>query len=168
MEPGRDAWELLKRVWMTKGPSEIPLPVGPVTIARRLGIEVFDSDELAPEVAAILRKAEGYADPEIYLNVADPPLRSRFICARALGHYARNVEMRRKDAWEFVDGRDVFDAPIGDAEESYATEFASELLMPRVALREFTKSSTLLGLAGLFAVPGDVMGFRLDQIGWTR
>jgi hypothetical protein len=157
--------ELLERVWMTKGPFEIALPVGPVTIARKLGVGVFESDELAPEVAAVVRKRSGYEDPEIYLDAVDSPPRGRFTCARALGHYVRNIEMRRGDAWEFVDARASLDAPIGDAEDSYATEFALELLMPRIALREFTDSCSTVALAGVFGVPGDVMGFRLDQIG---
>jgi hypothetical protein len=168
MEPGRDAWELLERVWMTDGPFKIALPVGPVTIARKLGIEVFESDELAPGVAAVLRKRSGYEDPEIYLDVVDSPPRERFTCARALGHYARNIEMRRGDAWEFVDGRESLDVSIGDAEDSFATEFAMELLMPRIALREFADTSSTVALAGVFGVPGDVMGFRLDQIGGRR
>jgi hypothetical protein len=168
MEPGRDAWELLERVWMTDGPFKIALPVDPVAIARKLGIEVFSDDELPPEVSGVLRKATGFEDPEIFLNAADVRERRRFTCAHALGHYSRNVEMRRSEAWEFVEGRDFFTAPIGDAEEAYATEFAAELLVPWMALREFTDSSGVAVLAATFRVTGDVMGFRLDRIGRQR
>jgi IrrE N-terminal-like domain len=166
MEPGRDAWELLQRVWMDEGPSLIRLPVDPVGIANSLGVEVLRSDELPPDVSGVLRKQAGFKDPEIHLNASDPEVRRRFACAHALGHYSRNIEMRRHEAWEIVDGRDPFAAPIGDAEETYAIGFATELLMPRVALRELTDSSGVAALAGFFGVPGDVMGFRLDQIGW--
>ncbi|MGH2939279.1 MAG: ImmA/IrrE family metallo-endopeptidase [Solirubrobacterales bacterium] len=168
MEPGRDAWELLQRLWLTEGPDIIALPVDPWAISNKLGITVYRNDEMAPEVTGILRKAEGFNDPVIILNAFDSNERRRFICAHALGHYNRNTELNRAEAWEIVDGRELFAAPIGDAEESYATEFAAELLMPRAALDELAEGSTVVGLANLFGVTGDVMGFRLDQIGWRR
>ena len=168
MEPGRDAWELIERVWMTDGPSKIALPVDPVAIARKLGIEVLSDDELPPEVAGVLRKAAGFKDPEIHLNATDQRARRRFTCAHALGHYSRNIELRRREAWEIVEGHDFFDTPIGNAEEAYATEFAAELLVPWMALREFADTSSVAALAGIFRVTGDVMGFRLDRVGWGR
>lgn len=168
MDPGRDAWELLRQVWMTKGPDVISLPVDPWAISKKLGISVYRDDEMRLEVAGILKKAEGFEDPEIYLNAADGEQRRRFVLAHALGHYSRYIELRRDEAWEIVEGRGFFAAPIGDAEESYATEFAAELLMPRAVFDELGEESTVLGLAGLFGVTGDVMGFRLDRIGWQR
>jgi Zn-dependent peptidase ImmA (M78 family) len=167
MEPGRDAWELLKRVWM-KGPATITLPVDPIAISRRLGIKVLDDDELSSEVPGVLRKEVGFRDAVILLNPIDTRERRRFTCAHALGHYSRNSEMRREGPWEFVEDRDFFATAIGDAEETYATEFAAELLMPRPVLRELDGSSTVAVLANLFGVTADVMGFRLDGIGRTR
>jgi hypothetical protein len=167
MEPGRDAWELLKQVWMTQGPGLILLPVDPIAISRRQGIEVLDDNELRPEMSVILRKEPGFRDPEILLNPILTIDRRRFICAHAIGHYSRNIEMRRNGAWEFVDGRDFF-AADSDPEESYATEFAAELLMPRAVLKELDDTATVASLAALFGVTGDVMGARLDRIGWRR
>jgi uncharacterized protein DUF955 len=167
MEPGRDAWELLKQVWLTQGPGRILLPVDPIAISRRLGIEVLDDDELEPEVSAILRKEAGFRDPEILLNPNVAIDRRRFICAHSIGHYSRNTELRRNGAWEFVDGRDFF-AAESDPEESYATEFAAELVMPQAALKELDDTATVASLAALFGVTGDVMGARLDRIGWRR
>jgi Zn-dependent peptidase ImmA (M78 family) len=57
---------------------------------------------------------------------------------------------------------------IGEAEETYATEFAAELLMPRAVLRELDEGSAVASLANLFGVTADVVGFRLDNIGWSR
>src|SRR6202012_5413305 len=71
MEPGRDAWELLRRTWMTKGPAVITLPVDPIELAQKSGIKVLLDDELAPEVAGILRKEPGFRDPTILLNAVD-------------------------------------------------------------------------------------------------
>jgi hypothetical protein len=168
MEPGRDAWELVRRVWMTEGPSRITLPVDPVAISRRLGIEVLNDDELPPEVSGILRKEADFKNPEIFLNEIDPHDRQRFTCAHALGHYSRNVEIGKGGVWEFVEGRDFFGVELRDVEETYATEFAAELLMPRAVLRELIDASSVAPLAAMFGVTGDIMRFRLDQIGWRR
>jgi Zn-dependent peptidase ImmA (M78 family) len=166
MEPGHDAWELLQRAWMTKGPDVISLPVDPWAISNKIGITVYRDDEMGSEIAGFLRKAEGIQAPEIYLNAEDVNQRRRFVCAHALGHCTRNLQLRPREAWEIVEGHDFFDAPIGDAEESYATEFAAELLMPRAVLSELGRESSVAGLAGLFGVTGEVMSFRLDRIGW--
>jgi Zn-dependent peptidase ImmA (M78 family) len=167
MEPGRDAWELLKQVWLTQGPGRILLPVDPIELAEKIGIVVLDDDELEPEVSVILRKKPGFWDPEILLNPIVTIDRRRFICAHAIGHYNRNIEMRRNGAWEFIDGRDFF-AADSDPEESYATEFAAELLMPREVLKALDDAASVASLAALFGVTGDVMSARLDRIGWRR
>jgi Zn-dependent peptidase ImmA (M78 family) len=159
MEPGRDAWELLQRVWMTKGPRIVTLPVDTVVIANKLGAMVFD-DELSPEVAGILRKPVG-ADPKIYVNPLDSPQRQCFACAQALGHLSRGVESGRDEALEVVE-------PRGRIVDSYATEFALELAMPRVAMREVIDTRSAVALAGFFGVPVDVMSIRLNRIGLDR
>ena len=165
MEPGRDAWDLVKQVWMTEGPGRIILPVDPVAISRRLGIEVFRDDELPPDVAGIIRKEAEFKNPEIFLNEADSRERRRFACARALGHYCRNEEVGRCGVWEIVGGRDFFAVPIGETGEAYATEFAAEMLMPRAVFREISDLPGVASLAAMFAVTGEVIRFRLDQIG---
>src|ERR1700735_4469431 len=103
MEPERDAWELVRQVWMTDGPSEIILPVDPNAISHRMGIGVLLDEDLPAEVPGVLRKQAGFRDPEIRLNTIDARERRRFTCAYALGHYSRNVETRRDGAWEFVE-----------------------------------------------------------------
>lgn len=168
MEPGRDAWDLVKQVWMTEGLGHIMLPVDPVAISRRLGIEVYSDDELPPDVAGIIRKETEYKNPENFLNEADPYDRRRFTCAHALGRYCRNEEVGKEGVWEMVKCRDFFAVPIGDTEEVYATEFAAEMLMPRAVFREIRDSRSVAAFAAMFGVTADVMRFRLDQIGWNR
>ena len=97
MEPGRDAWDLVKQVWMTKGPGRITLPVDPVAISFRLEIKVFDDDELPPDMSGVVRKEAEFKNPEIFLNESDSFDRQRFTCAHALGHYSRNVEVGRDE-----------------------------------------------------------------------
>jgi Zn-dependent peptidase ImmA (M78 family) len=144
------------------------LPVDPVAISRRLGIEVFRDDELPPDVAGIIRKEADFKNPEIFLNEADPYDRRRFTCAHALGRYCRNEEVGKEGVWEIVKRRDFFAVPIGDAEEVYATEFAAEMLMPRAVFREIRDSRSVASFAAMFGVTADVMRFRLEQIGWNR
>ena len=158
---------MLKQVWLTQGPGRILLPVDPIELAEKIGIVVLDDDELEPGVSVILRKKPGFWDPEILLNLIVTIDRRRFICAHAIGHYSRNIEMRRNGAWEFIDGRDFFAADSGP-EESYATEFAAELLMPREVLKALDDVASVASLAALFGVTGDVMSARLDRIGWRR
>jgi hypothetical protein len=167
MNPGADAWDIVQRIWI-KEPGLITLPVDPFAISKRLGIKVWADDELSADVAGILRKPTDYGSAEIFLNDIDPRERRRFTCAHALGHYTRNLEIGREGVWEIVEGRDFLGVETRDVEETYATEFALEMLMPRIALREINDGRTVASLAAYFGVTGDVMKFRLDQIGWRR
>jgi hypothetical protein len=164
MEPGRDAWELLQRTWM-KGPHTIRLPVDPVAIGQDLEIEVLDDDELAPEVSSVLRKAPDSVAPQILLNPVDGVDRRRFPCAIALGHYSRCIEMGTDGPWEFVQRRDLFLTSDLDDSKGYAVKFASELLIPRIAMREVLDTGGVAALAKYFGVSGDVMSFRLGRVG---
>jgi hypothetical protein len=164
MEPGRDAWELLQRVWL-KGPHTITLPVDPVAIGQDLELEILDDDKLAPEVSSVLRKRPGSVAPQILLNPIDGLDRRRFPCALALGHYSRSVELAVDGPWEFVERRDSLFASDHGADAAYAIEFASELLMPRLILREVLEDQGVVALAYRFGVSGNVMSFRLGRVG---
>jgi Zn-dependent peptidase ImmA (M78 family) len=167
MDPGRDALELLNQMWL-KEPGIIGLPIDPFRISNELGIRVLRDDELPADIAGILRKDAGQRDPVIHLNEKDPRERRRFTCAHALGHYSRNVELGRDGTWDFVEDRDFFAVRLADVEEAYATQFAAEFLMPSIAFRAITDNPTVAVLADTFGVTGDIMRFRLDQIGWRR
>jgi hypothetical protein len=166
MEPGRDAWELLERVWLKK-PTTIRFPVDPVAIGQDLGIEVLWDDELSPEVSSVLRKESGLMSPQILFSPLDSHQLRRFPCAVALGHYSRCVELGLDGPWEFVERRDLLLASDSDDDEAYAIKFAEELLMPRIALREVLDTRSVAALAAYFGVTGDVMGFRMKRIGMT-
>jgi hypothetical protein len=164
MEPGRDAWELLERVWL-KGPHTITLPVDPVAIGEDLEIEMLKDDELDSEVSSVLRKAPGSVAPRVLLNPIDGFDRRRFPCAVALGHYSRCTEMGLDGPWDFVERRDLLTRLDLDDDQAYAIKFAEELLMPRVALREVLDTRGVVALAAFFGVPGDVMSYRLGRTG---
>jgi hypothetical protein len=167
MEPAHDAWDLVKQMWL-KEPARITLPVDVFEISNRLGIKTWADDTLPPEVSGILRKETDFKNPEIFLNDTDAREQRLFTCAHALGHYVWNVEIGRAGAWEIVEGRDYLGTELRDVEEIYATEFAAEMLMPRPVLVEIAGNPTVASLAAKFGVTGEVMRFRLDQIGWRR
>jgi IrrE N-terminal-like domain len=167
MEPGREAWELLQLVWMKK-PTTIRLPVDPVAIGQALEIEVLDDDQLAPDISSVLDKGTGSVAPRILLNPVDGLDRRRFPCALALGHYSRCLELGLEGPWEFVERRDFLSSSDLDDCEAYAIEFAAELLMPRVALREVLDTRSVAALAAYFGVTGDVMSFRLGRVGMVN
>jgi hypothetical protein len=167
MEPAHDAWDLVKQTWL-KEPARITLPVNPADISNRLGIKVWADDELPLDVSGILRREANFKNPEIFLNEADSIGQRRFTCAHALGHYVWNAEIGREGVWEIVEGRDFFRAELRDVEETYATEFAAEMLMPRRVLVEIADNPTVATLASRFGVTAEIMKFRLDQIGWRR
>jgi hypothetical protein len=65
---GRDAERLLRRIWQ-RGADKVPLPVDPVLIARRLGIDVYET-KLPTNVSSALIKKYG-EDPTIALSSRD-------------------------------------------------------------------------------------------------
>jgi hypothetical protein len=168
MEPGRDAWDLIKQVWMTKDPGTIRLPVDPIAIGQDLEIEMLDDDELALEVVSVLHKDPASFAPQIRLNPLDGVDRRRFPCAIALGHYSHCIELGLDGPWEFVERRDFLSATDRDDGQAYAVAFASELLMPRIALREVLDTRGVAALATYFGVTGDVMSFRLSRLGMVN
>src|ERR1035441_987140 len=87
-EAERDAQSLLETVWADDG-LPIRIPVDPVVIAKRLGVDAFAA-KLAPEVSAAIVKKPG-RDPSILLNRMDGELRQRFSCAHELGHFVRRT-----------------------------------------------------------------------------
>lgn len=162
-QTARDAHGLLRTVW-SEGASEVPLPVDPVRVARRLGIEVFDAHLEASVCAAIVKEAG--EDPVILLNAADSRNRKRFDCAHELGHYVRRTQTGAPDGYEFVDLRLALGQEAGDDEEVYANRFAASLVMPEQLVRALRREGLpLVELAFRFRVSEDAMRFRLDQLG---
>ena len=138
------------------------VPVDPVPIARRLGMNVVDS-YLDPEVAGALVKETG-RDAVILVNGADSPNRKRFTVAHEIGHYVKRSAS--PDAFEYVDRRDNLSAAGTDQDEIYANEFAANLLMPEEWVRKYTETTrSPAELAIVFGVSTDAMNFRLKNLG---
>lgn len=154
----QDADRLLRETWLGWG-GEIPVPVDPIRIADRLGIQVFEAP-LEDDVSGLLVKLEG-KDPNIYLNQADSVNRQRFTCAHEIGHYLR----RPQGAFQYVDKRDVFASAGTHPEEVYANAFAAALLMPAEHVRAFVQEGLKdYEMAVRFKVSPEAMRYRLSNL----
>jgi hypothetical protein len=98
------------------------IPVDPVQIARRLGLQVVDAT-INSSIPVALVKEVG-RDPVIMLNCGDNVNRKRFSCAYALGIY---VSADPFGPYTYVCKRDIFSMRGQD----FASTFALELLTDR-------------------------------------
>jgi Zn-dependent peptidase ImmA (M78 family) len=166
-EAERDAQQILRKVWTDGDLADIPLPVDPFLIAKKLGLRVYTDYSLDPDISGMLIKASGYDDPEILLNGQDSRNRQRFTCAHELGHYNRRSKAADDDPWEYIDKRDSLASRGDDPDEVYANQFAAELLMPREAVKAKWPDDVPV-LAIDFGVSQDAMTFRLRNLGLLK
>jgi Zn-dependent peptidase ImmA (M78 family) len=146
------AQSLLDEIWGDRG-----IPVDPVWIASRLGIEVKLAN-LPEKVSGAILKDAG-CDPIILLSDRDSDNRKRFTCAHELGHYINN---HGKNVFEYADLRDGGDGQ----EETWANEFAENLLMPERLVRKMAKQGELAVLMSYrFGVSMEAMSIRLEKLG---
>ena len=117
---------VLTEFWFKDSHGLPKVPVDPIAIARRLGIDVFAS-MLDREVAGIIVKEHG-GTPSIHLNLNDALVRQRFTCGHEIGHYMRHEDT---NDYGYVDYRDTLSSRGTDPEERWANGFAAALLMPK-------------------------------------
>lgn len=157
-QAGRDAERLLKRVWR-RGAGKTPLPVDPVLIARRLGIDVYET-QLPKNVSAALVKEYG-EDPTIALSSRDSSNRKRFSCAHELGHFVSKTD--QPEEYEYIDFRDPRSSTGLDRDEVYANNFAAALLMPSGEVRRLKNEGySAVEMAWEFDVSLEAMTNRLS------
>jgi Zn-dependent peptidase ImmA (M78 family) len=148
---------------------------------RRRYSELFGGDELPVPVAAIAEDLLGLAVEEaeidcsgillpaerrILLNISEPDTRRRFTIAHELGHWVCQC-LEGRTAPLYCRAEEIgLAAPEARALEREANVFASELLMPEVAVREAWAG---MGVADAVAARLDVspsaMGWRLFNFG---
>ncbi len=156
-----DAERLLRTAWADPF-GEITIPVDPVQIANRLGVDVFTApmDQL---ISGVLTKKPN-SDAVIYLNRADHSNRQRFTCAHELGHYMSRTIKGTFD-YEFIDRRDQLASSGSDPDEIYANQFAAALLMPADVVRRLRRDGLMpFELAYKFKVSEEAMSFRLANL----
>jgi len=151
-----DADRILKNIW-----HENTLPVNPVQIAKRLGIEVYEAQLPLDVSGMFMRDEEG--NDKIYLDVDDNVNRRRFTCAHELGHYARLP--KDSEPTVSIERRDTVATQGKDPEEIYANSFAAALLMPRFAIRELLKAGVgVAQIARSFNVSQQSLNYRIDNL----
>lgn len=156
----RAALGILKRAWADED-GMLTIPVDPVRIAERLGIEVVNKP-LEDSVSGAIVKEPTKSRPVIYLDSSEHPNRQRFTCAHELGHFAAREGDRE---FAYIDERGPRASLGVDAEEMFANAFAAELLMPAIAVRELSREHrTTHGLAITFGVSSEAMEYRLDNL----
>ena len=141
------------------------LPVDPVKIAHRMGIEVRMA-ALDPDMSgAIIGDPGEY--PKILINSRDGEDRRRFTVSHELGHWADRIA-RGEDGVEigFVDYRDTLYSASGNSpDEVFANGFAAELLMPEPLVRLLVDDGwEQWRLAKKFGVSPAAMGVRLANL----
>lgn len=150
----RVAEDVINSFW-----TEGKFPVDPVRIAKSMGIEVLKI-ELPPEVSGAISKKAG-ADPIIYIQHDDHPVRMRFTCAHELGHYFQRLG---EDTYEWVDLRDLYSGAGEIADEVFANSFAANLLMPEKEFKAVAKHANSAELMAYFGVSGVAIKWRLKNL----
>jgi Zn-dependent peptidase ImmA (M78 family) len=144
-----DAASVLAAHWTTR-----TVPVDPVLVARSLGVDVFTA-QLGTDTYGMLVGDAGKAT--IYLDNDQAPARMRITCAQEVGHYIDRGN-------ELLDGMAVVgrrsEEGRGTADQIYANEFATSLLMPDSELRTTANKMNSISTAAYFGVSLDALRYR--------
>lgn len=153
------AADVLQKYW------DGTLPVNPVAIAEKLGIEVkfveFEDDELSGAITS----SDGAVT--IFLAENERFERQLFTCAHEIGHFAeRNAA--DDDEYTFKESEKELEAARGrgwDLHEFYADEFAGNLLMPQAKVKElYEDGASVSEMADVFSVSRSAIHTRLDRL----
>lgn len=153
--PIRETDSLLLNYWLDKKTGVLRLPVDPKAIAEAVGLHVL---ELPQERRDLSGEIDG---DRIYFNPNESLVRQRFTIAHELGHFMLN------HGHSFRDPSLNFSWRNG-SHEVEANKFASELLMPEVAVRHFVVDKGVTDaqvLADRFGVSLAALRFRLINLG---
>jgi len=139
-------------------------PVDPVTIARKLGVEVLET-ELPDQISGALLKEVGQ-DPKIIVHYADHNNRKRFSCAHELGHYVSKVESNDESTqYEYIDFRSPISSNGTEPEEVFANRFAACLLMPKHIMKALNKKKKYhVEIAAYLGVSNEAVKHRLKNL----
>lgn len=134
------------------------LPVDPIKISARLGLEVRPKDPLSEEEWSGRFSA---TDRLIEYSSREASVRQRFTIAHELGHFV----LSHGDA--FRDTPAAFSSRNSDPRERDANRFAAELLMPEAAIRKVIAAGRFDEdeLARAFGVSKVAMAYRVGNLG---
>lgn len=141
------------------------IPVDPIVVARRLGIDVQADQSLAAQGLSGVFSRNQHGDPSCRYNPNEPEVRQRFTVAHEIGHlvFGHKGEL-------FRDPKQNFSLDSYDPSEAACNRFAAELLMPEIAVKHFIMEDNIhdvKALADKFGVSEVAMQYRLADLGWA-
>lgn len=141
----------------------LPVPVDPIALARRFGINVYGVP-MDNNVSGLLSKATPTSDTDMFLNTNHSAVRQRFTAAHELGHYFQNLANAKNTTYFFK--RDDLSSCGTDTNEIFANQFAANLLMPADVVRNMVAGGqNMISMAAQLHVSGDAMKNRLKNLG---
>lgn len=151
MKPEDAASAVLRNFW------DYSLPVNPIAIANKLGIQVFMSDDLGGLGGYYEQKTN-----EITINENDSLPRQRFSVAHELGHCVLGHGSSPRD------NNTRYNQGNYSIKEYQANAFAAELLMPKDAMQVMVemREMELAELCKTFDVSENAMTIRLRSLGY--
>jgi hypothetical protein len=137
-------------------------PVDVPGIARDLGINVWESLNLGPNISGKLFQdphAGGSTGYSIVVNAADAYTRKRFTVAHEIAHFILHLPQ----VGSGVQDDTFYRSPLGDSQERQANSLAAEILMPENLIRQLLSEgvSSVTGMAKRLAVSPQAMTIRL-------
>jgi len=137
-------------------------PVDITGIAKVLGLKVWESSQLPPEIAGKLFRDRGsplgQQQYNIVVRAQDPVVRKRFTVAHEIAHFLLHSGLF---ATELVDDA-LYRSGLSSPVEAQANAFAADLLMPWHLLMSVIDKSPS-ELASLFQVSEQAMKIRLES-----
>ena len=146
------AQSLLKEYW------DMKVPIDPEFFAEKLGLQVVQEP---------LGYRSGYLDAAsktIHVNSTESRVRQRFTVAHELGHYCLGHGSAERNNMAINFGKDY-----DPAKEAAANQFASELIMPAIAIRALIESRGItdpVELRKALGVSSVALNIRLTALGY--
>lgn len=142
------------------------VPVNPLLVAHKYGIQVYRGDFKDPNVSGIIEKSAEIT--KIFVNQQDGRTRQRFTIAHELGHLFLHFRDVNGDFADTIGEDSVVmfrDTEHHGPKEVEANQFAATLLMPKFLIAEYWKRGlSIQGMAELFDVSPSAMEYRLINI----
>jgi IrrE N-terminal-like domain len=157
-----DAQVVLDEYWADEN-GRITLPIDPIAIAQKMGIEVYLA-HLSPDVSGIIAN-EGTGLTTINLNVFEAPVRRRFTCAHEIGHFYLH-HLEKTTEFGYIDERRMIAPAPGETtakHEHYANRFAAALIMPADLMKRYA-GFELAETARIFEVSLDALSIRRSTL----
>lgn len=138
-------------------------PVNVVAIAGELGLNVWETRSLAPNISGKIFRDPlngGFSGFSITVNTNESVLRKRFTVAHEIAHFL--LHRRQLDEGELVDDT-MYRSGLSSTEEAQANKLAAQILMPHTLIESLIASGVrdVEGLANNLQVSIPAMRIRL-------